>query len=88
MEWYDYEWINNKTVLQWFQLVADKKIRETLIKNLKKEERYKIVSRLSSAIFTIHWSDAEEWINYFSKLYELARKGKIKLLKRPLSYNL
>ncbi len=79
---------NDKTVLEWFQLVADWKLREILIKALKEKKRKNKVSRLSSAIFELDWANTEEWGTYFSKLYSLAQEGKIKLLNKPLSYDL
>lgn len=83
-----YNWETDKTVLERFQLVADVKLRETLIKSLKERKRKRKVARLSSAIFELNWANTEEWGEYFRKLYSLAQEDKIKLLNKPLYYDL
>lgn len=71
---------------EWFNTVADKTIREWLFRNW--EELDKEASSLDKAIdqsFT--WDASPEWDDYWSDIYGLALRWKLKL-RKPLSYDL
>lgn len=71
---------------EWFNTIADKTIRDWLFRN--GEELDKENGSLDKAIdqsFT--WDESPEWDDYWSDIYDLALRWKLKL-RKPLSYDL
>jgi hypothetical protein len=60
-----------KTIIEWFNTIEDKEVREKAIKNCK--DRNEVVSTISSAIFCgFAWDETTEgedyWVKVFSEL--------------------
>lgn len=70
-----------KTIKQWFESVADPKLRKELMDAMDKHNCNNKVGSLSSAIrCSFSWSSTKQGVRYWSKIANDANKGKIKLL--------